>query len=285
MTRFTIILKRLSASVLGLSLLAVLIGSSAAVAADQNLGTVAQSYNAGQDVLAGMIVGLKAKDQTTVVPLKSEDIQHMTGVVVPVGDASIVLTPPTATTQQVLVAATGKYELLVSNQNGAIKAGDYVTISALDGIGMKAGPDQSEVVGRAIQGFDGKTNILDTEQLKSSLGRPTTVSIGHIPVDIRLAPNPQYRNGNKLPDVLARAAANVAHKDVTPFRVYLSLTILLATLFITGFIFYGGIRGGIIAIGRNPLAKGAIGRGLVRAVVLGLIILVIGLLGAYVILL
>jgi hypothetical protein len=265
--------------------LLVFVGGTGLAAADQNLGSVAQSYNAGPEVLAGMIVELKSKDQSTVVPLKSEDIQHMTGVVVPTGDASIVLTPSSAATQQVLVAATGKYELLVSNQNGAIKAGDYVTISALDGIGMKAGPDQSEVVGRAMQNFDGKANILDTEQLKSTLGRSTTVSIGHIPVDVRLAPNPQYRNGSKLPDALARAAANVAHKDVNPFRVYLSLTVLLATLFITGFIFYGGIRGGIIAIGRNPLAKGAIGRGLTRAATIGLIILIIGLLGAYVILL
>jgi hypothetical protein len=259
--------------------------SLAATAAAQDLGTIAQSYNAGPEVLAGMIVGLQSKDQRTVVPLKSEDIHNMTGVVVPIADANIVLTPPAVTNQQVLVASGGRYELLVSNQNGAIKAGNYITISALDGIGMKAGPQQAEVIGRALGDFDGKSGVIDTEQLNSTLGNKTTVAVGHIPVDIRLAPNPLYQSSSTLPDFLAHAANSVAHKDVQPFRVYLSLTVLLATIFITAVMFYGGIRGGIIAIGRNPLAKGAISRGLLRAVAIGLVVFAIGILGAYVILL
>ncbi len=260
-------------------------GPAAAATEQQNLGTIAQTYTAGPGVLAGMIVGLQSKDQRTVIPLQSENIHEMTGVVVPIADANIVLTPPAVTNQQVLVASGGRYELLVSDQNGPVKSGNFITISALDGIGMKAGPEQAEVIGRALGDFDGKTGVIDTEQLKSNLGNKTTVAVGHIPVDIRLAPNPLYQSSNNLPDFLSHAANSVAHKDVQPFRVYLSLSILLATVFITGVMFYGGIRGGIIAIGRNPLAKGAIGRGLIRAVALGLIVFAIGVLGAYIILL
>lgn len=267
-------------------LVVVSLGIVANVAAASNSqgdspGTVAQSYNAGPGVLAGMIVELNGKDHSTVIPAKSQDIHNMTGVVVPVGNASIVLSPPSAANQQVLVAAGGRYELLVSNQGGAIKAGDYLTLSALNGIGMKAGTDQPEVIGRAAASFDGNSNVLDNVQLKSSQGHSSSVSIGHIAADVRLAPNPLYQNTSNLPSFLAKAAANVVHKPVSQARVYISTIVVVATLLIAGSIFYGGIRGGITAIGRNPLAKRAISRGLVQAVLFGLIVFVIGMVAAY----
>lgn len=246
--------------------------------------TVTQTYDAGPSVLSGMIVELKSKDQTTVIPAGSKDIGKMLGVVVPSGDANIVLSSPSAKTQQVLVAATGRYDVLVSDQNGAVKPGDYLTISALDGVSMKAGSDQKEVIGRAAGNFDANSNVIDTVKLKSQLGHTRTVSIGEVQADVRLAPNPLFKNSTNLPGFLASAASSVANKKVSPVRIYLSVTVLAATLFITGVMLYGGIRGGITAIGRNPLAKKAVSQGLAQAVVFGLIIFVLGMLGAYAIL-
>src|SRR6185312_15415943 len=112
----------------------------------QNISSgVTQSYNADTSVVqTGMLVELKPKDPTTVVPLPDSDIKHMLGVVVPQNNAAIVLTPQNVTTQQVLVATTGHYNVLATNQNGPIKVGDYLTISALDGVAMKASEAQSE---------------------------------------------------------------------------------------------------------------------------------------------
>jgi hypothetical protein len=271
-------------SLCGLALLLSIAGPAVLAAAADISGAVTQSYSADPSVLAGMIVELKPKDQTTVMPLASKDIRNMLGVVVPVNAADIVLTPKSAPAQQVLVAASGRYSLLVSNQDGSIKAGDYLAISALAGIGMKASADQSEVVGRAAGAFSGNSDVIGTVPLKNSQGRATTVAIGHIPVDVRLASNPQFKNASDLPGFLTRAANSVASKPVAPPRIYLSAIVLLATLFITGNMFYSSIRSSIVAIGRNPLAKKAIGRGLVQTVIAALIIFIAGFFAAYLIL-
>jgi hypothetical protein len=272
-------------SVCSLALLLGLTAATAPAAASSDIsGAVTQSYNADPSVLPGMIVETKPKDQTTVIPLTSKDIRNMLGVVVPVNDAPIVLAPPSPSAQQVLVAASGRYNLLVSNQDGSIKAGDYLAVSALPGIAMKAGTDQAQIVGRAVSGFSGAGNVISTVLLKSSLGRTATVSIGSVTVDVHLAANPLFDNNGKLPGFLSRLANSVANKTVSSVRIYLSLIVLLAVFFVIGSMFYGGVRSGIIAIGRNPLAKKAIGRGLIQTVIAGLIIFIAGVFAAYLIL-
>ena len=272
--------------VLGLAL-GFMVGPARAVAAGSSAaapGGVEQSYSAGAEVLSGMLVELKPQARNTVMPISSRDIGKLAGVVVPVNSADVVLTPASAATQQMLVAATGRYGVLVSNQNGAIKTGDYVTVSALDGIGMKAGSDQPEVIGQAADNFDGTGNVIDTVHLKNSAGHAMTVSIGRITVNVRLASNPLFKNVNNLPGFLNRAVKVIANKPVSPARVYLSLLVLIATLIIAGSMFYGGIRGGLVAIGRNPLAKKAVSRGLAQSVIFGLVVFAAGVLAVYVIL-
>ncbi len=255
----------------------------AAAASSDVSGPVTQSYNADPAVLPGMVVELKSKDQTTIIPLTSHDIRNMSGVVVPANDAAIVLTPQSVSTQQVLVATSGRYGLLVSNQNGPIKAGDYLSVSALAGISMKAGTDQAEIIGRAVNNFKGSSNVIGTVPLKDSSGRATTVAIGYIPVDVHLAPNPLFHDAS-IPGFLAKVANGVANKPVSPVRVYLGAAVLLASLFITGSIFYGGVRSGIIATGRNPLARKAIDLSLLQTMAAALIIFAAGVLAVYLIL-
>ena len=268
-----------------LAVLAGMIGPATASAAGNSASAaVTQSYTADSQVVTGMIVELKPNTTSTVTPLASRDIRDMSGVVVPTGDAAIVLSPQSATTQQVLVASSGRYGVLVSNQNGPIKAGDYLTISALAGISMKASADQPEVIGRAAGGFEGTTDIIGTVALKNSLGRTTTASIGYVPVDVQLAQNPQFQNASNLPSFLSKAANGVANKPVSSLRIYLSVFVLLATLLITGSMLYGGVRGGVVATGRNPLAKKAIGRSLIRTILAAFVIFAAGILALYVIL-
>lgn len=285
--------KKIPAGLAGLCLLLVLAAVSAVVViadtpaaladsaqADQSLiSTVAQSYNAGPDVLMGMLV--RPKDQSTVVPVDAGDAHKMSGVVAPIDGADIVLTSPNARSRQVLVAPTGRYNVLVSNQNGAVKTGDYLTVSALPGIAMKAGPEQSEVVGRAVGSFDGKTNVVDTVKLKSDNGSTSTIAVGYIQTDIRLAPNPLSKNSNYVPGILDRAAQGISNKPVSAAKIYLSIAVVVATFFITGSMVYGGMRGSMTAIGRNPLAKGVISRGMVQSVIFGMIVFLLGILAAY----
>jgi hypothetical protein len=198
-----------------------------------------------------------------------------------------VLSSPVSSGQQVLVATTGRYDLLVSNQGGVIKAGDYLTVSSLAGIGMKASSAQAEIIGQAVGNFNGSSNVLGTVPLKTSQGGSVTESIGTIAVNVKLAANPTYQKSNdsrQLPSFLSKSANAIASKPVSAPRVYLGALILLATFFIAGSLLYGGARSGLQAIGRNPLAKQAINRSLFKIVLGGLAVLLIGFLAVYLIL-
>jgi hypothetical protein len=244
---------------------------------------VAQSYTAGSDVQQGMIVALDSKDATRIRPLTSDNIQAMQGVVVPAHDSAVTLT--SGTSNQVYVATTGDYNVLVSTQAGPIKSGDYITISSLGGIGMKAGEDQSIVLGKAKSDFDGSKNVSGTMSLQTSNGTTTTVALGLVEVSIGISHNPLAGGeDNSVPGFLRKASQAIADKPVSKVRIYMSLVVLLLTVVIVGSFLYGSGRSSLKAIGRNPLARRSIVRGMFQVTLIGLIIFVIGLFAVYLIL-
>jgi len=208
----------------------------------------------------------------------------MHGVVVSAND-TILSFGGDGTTSQVYVANNGKYEVLVSNQNGPIEKGDIVTISSIDGIGMKVDVNQSVVLGKSLTTFDGKNNVSGYMTLKTNSGNKK-VAIGKIVVDIGIAHNPIQVsvNGPPVPAFLKKAGQVITGKTVSTWRLYIALIVLLLTVFVAGSLLYGGVRSSLVAIGRNPLAKGAVARGLIQVIVLGVIIFVLGLFSIYLIL-
>jgi hypothetical protein len=246
--------------------------------------TIIKNYTADKSVTSGMIVGYKSKDKKIVVPLTNQTSRDMLGVVVPVDRATFTLTGQAAGSQQVLVAQSGDYPALVSTQGGAIKSGDYLTMSALPGIAMKSTAYQENIVGTATANFDGKKNAVANVSIKNSDGKKTDVTIGSVSVDLRLAPNPTYVRHNSLPGTLTTAANAVANKAVSLIQIYLSLALLTLTFFVVGIIFYGAVRSSIISIGRNPLSKQSVVKGLIKVLIIGLIILGAGLTAAYLVL-
>jgi len=260
--------------------------ANTAKATNQDISSgVTKSYDADPSVQIGMIVELKVKAPNTVIPLPNNDLKGMLGVVIPQSSATIVLTPQKVTGQQVLVATAGEYSVLVSNQNGPIKTGDYITISAIDGIGMKAGQDQLEVVGKAAGDFTGNANVIGSEKLKDTTGKEQSVSIGRIPVDISVSHNPLFQKTvDYVPGFLAKIAVTVASHPVSVARIYLSCAVLAITAVLVGNMLYSGIKSGMIAVGRNPLSKKSIMRSLVQTVIAGLIIFVAGVFAVYLLL-
>jgi hypothetical protein len=249
-------------------------------------GDITQSYNADPSVEIGMVVKLKDKDPKTVVPLPSEDSAKILGVVIPSTNATIVLTPQNVTKQQVLVTNNGHFTLLVSNQNGPVKVGDYIMVSALAGIGMKASDTaDTQVVGKAAGSFTGSANVISSVDLKDTLGRKTTVAIGSIPVDIAISHNPLFqKHADYVPAGLSKFAQTVATHPVSTARMYLGFIILIISAFVTGNMFYSGVRGGMIAVGRNPLSRKSIFRSLIQTLIAGLIVFVGGIFAVYLIL-
>lgn len=272
--------KRLSVAFLGI-LCALGMG---AAAADSSLQAVVQSYTASSSLQTGMIVKLAGSNSTRVEPVTADTAKNIHGVVVPQGDAPVTLAPVSGTDQQVYVATSGRYEVLVSNQNGTVNAGDYITVSSLDGIGMKAATKDVEIVGRAASSFDGVHGVQSSTTVKDSQGKSTTVSIARIPVDIAIGPNPDALKLGNVPGILQHAGILVAGKPVTPWRLYISAVLLLGVIIIAGSLLYSGVRSSMVAIGRNPLAKSSITRNLIQVVFTSITIFIIGVFGVYLLL-
>lgn len=259
----------------------LMIANAYAVANNQ---AVAQGYSASTSIQPGMIVSLNAKNPSQVVALSQSNIQAMLGVVISANSAAITLGQTNAH-QQVFVTNYGQHDVLVSNQNGPIEVGQYITISDLAGVGMKADSSESLVLGQAAGSFNGTTNVEGTAVLKGSNGRKTTVAIGTIPVDISIAKNPLAQGPKGLPTFLKNITKFATNKNVSATRVYLSLLILLAGVILTITIIYSAVKNGIISLGRNPLAKRAIGGSLFRLIIVAVIIFAISLGVAYLVLL
>ncbi|MFO0781546.1 MAG: hypothetical protein U0524_01465 [Candidatus Saccharimonadales bacterium] len=246
---------------------------------------VTQTYNAEPTVQIGMLVKLKDKAGDVLVPVSSDKAEDILGVVIPADNAKIVLTSETAKQKQVLVASSGPLSMLVSNQNGPVKAGDYLAVSAVAGVAMKADDQQKFVVGRATSDFSGSSGIIGSLKVKDTLGKESNVSIGRVEADLRIASNPLYqKSASFVPAFAAKAASAIADKPVSVARIYLSMAVLGVTALVTSIVMYSGIRSGMIAVGRNPLSKKSIIRSLIQTVIAGLIIFLAGVFAVYLLL-
>src|SRR6185369_9038658 len=134
----------------------------AGLAGAQNL---TQGYTSDQPLQNGLIVRLVPKNATKIEALKQENQADMLGVTVASTDSPISISDPTK--NQVFVATFGKYPVLVSNQNGPIKSGDFITISSLDGVGMKGDRTQELILGKALNGFNGAGDSEGSTQLSA----------------------------------------------------------------------------------------------------------------------
>lgn len=260
-------------------LFAVFAGSRPAAAQ-----SVVQSYGSDTTLQAGLLVKLKDSDSSKVEPVTQTTINKLFGVVVSANAAPVTLSSG-AKGPQAFVATSGTYAVLVSTQNGAIKPGDYLTVSSLDGVGMKADSHEQLIVGKAAGSFDGTSNVTDTTTLKNSDNQQISVAIGQVPVAIDIGRNPLLQTTvANLPGFLQRASQSIANKPVNSIRVYLSLVVLAISALIAGSLLYGGVRSGVAAIGRNPLSKRSIVRSLVQVTLTSLIIFIIGLFAVYLLL-
>jgi hypothetical protein len=208
----------------------------------------------------------------------------MFGVVVNPNSAAVSLST-SSSPSQTYVATSGNYQVLVSNQNGPIQAGDYITISAISGIGMKASASDEIVVGKSLSNFLGTTDSLGSTSLKNSNGHTSTVQLGLIDVSLGIAHNPLLKNTeDNLPGFLVNISQNVANKPVSVGRIYISLIIIGICAIISGSMLYAGVRSSIVSIGRNPLSKRAVTRSLVQVTLTSLIVFILGIFAVYLLL-
>lgn len=235
-----------------------------------------QGFESDDTLDRGTIVVLDEEDSGKIVKATIDRVEDLYGVVVNPNDAAVTLSEePDAT----FVATSGRYRLLVSTQNGPVAAGDFITVSSLDGIGMRYNDSAPIVIGRALESFDGSNAVASAQVGDAS------VQIGRITADIQVAQNPfQSPAEANLPEFLRRAAETVVGEPVPANRVYLATFVFIVSAAVAGSLMYSGIRSSIISIGRNPLSKKSIIRSLMQVILVGFIVLIIGLFGVYLIL-
>lgn len=232
---------------------------------------IVTGYNSKQVLQPGLIVSMDESQPRSVKANPSNAEGSMFGVVVDPSDAPFTLN---GSGQQVFVATSGIYRVLVSSVNGAIEPGDYISMSSLNGIGAKATPVQSTVIGQAENGFDGSSNVISNNNGQA---------IGRIYVNINIGRNP-IENSAPLPAFLKRMAVALANKPVPVVRIYVAFIIFLITAIAAITILWSGIRSSLVSLGRNPLSRHVIVGGLYKVIITGLLVFGIGVTGVYLLL-
>ncbi len=246
-------------------------------------GAISQSFSASSsDIAEGTILSLQLGTSSVVEPANSDtSASSLEGVA---ADKPLVeLSGNQQNTIQVVVS--GITPVLVSNINGSINSGDRIAPSPISGVGMKA-ITPTEVIGTAQANLSSVTTV--TKQITNKSGQQVAVKIGLIPVAINVSYySSTSTNGNLaayIPPFLQNLANSVAGgKSVSPFRVLVGTVGLLLGFATVGLMLYTSIRSGMTSIGRNPLAQGALRRGLVDVLVAALGILVVTALLVYIV--
>jgi hypothetical protein len=255
----------------GLALLISLASPAAAAA-------ISQGYQTTSPLAPDTLV-VQQSSSNQVAAAEISDASELLGVVVAAGDTALAVG---STADDVQVVTSGAATVFVTDLNGAVKAGDMITASPIQGVGMKA-IAASKVIGVA-QSAASTTNT-KTVSVSTSGGKKVTAHVATVPITVQVGYfTPPANSKSSTPQFLQVFANQVAGKSVALVRVTISTVILLVALCMVSVMLFSAVRGTMTALGRNPLAHQSIYRGLWQVLATIIIIMVIGLIGSYVVL-
>jgi len=241
--------------------------------------TISQGFSTSDStVRLGSIVSLVDNTSDQVVTASSKNVGAILGVVIDAGNTLLSLS--SGKSNQTQVATGGVVDTLVANINGNISAGDEITASPIDGVGMKA-TDNTRVVGVAQQPLNSNDGTQQT--YTDSTGKHTTI-VGEIPVLVNVSYFYKQPDKTLIPSTVQNLANALAGKNVKPLPILISLGIFIVTLIVVVSIIYSMIHSSIISVGRNPMSQSAIYRDIIQLSVLVLGILAVAIVAIYMIL-
>jgi hypothetical protein len=227
--------------------------------------SLSQGFATTTPIASGSLVSLDEKSSGAVVVADATNVGRLFGVAVPSSSASISLSG--SGNGQVQVVTSGTATVLVSTSGGDIKVGDYISISPIAGVGQKVGASSTRVVGTAQTDFNGSGEGV-TKRTIDDGNTKREVAIGQIPVVIAVS---SYTATDGLqpyaiPNWLQQLSNTLAGKAVSPIRIIIAALILLIALVSITVLLYSAVRNSIISIGRNPLSRGSVLKGLLQVV-------------------
>ncbi len=232
-------------------------------------------FTGSQDVINGMIVSVSQDDTDVLIPAHVNNAAYIVGVTVDKRSSSVVFDD----NDTVYVANEGTVEVFVSDQAGQVKEGDLITVSTIGGVGKKAdssGIGREKIVGVAKSAFD--EAAVDTRDF--SFANSGDVKVGLIRMELLDDLAALQPGGSSIENIGSR----IAGKSVSFVQSFVSASIAVVGFVISGALMFGSIRGSFLSIGRNPLSARSIYGGLVRASMLSLSVMMLGVVAGYVVL-
>lgn len=189
----------------------VIVAASMTVSALTTLTAISQSYGTSTRLPLGALVSLEKDAADKVVLAVNSNVDSLLGVVV--NPDNSLLSVSGGTELEAQIATTGTLQVLVSNINGDVKQGDYITASPVAGVGMKA-TGNVKVVGIAQGELVEKSG--GNQTFKDSEGKDQTILVGQIPVLVNVSF--YYREADKtlIPSAIQNIANAVAGRTVSP---------------------------------------------------------------------
>lgn len=186
------------------------------------------------------------------------DIPYDENIIGVIGESPI-MTFGKETTTTLPIVSFGETLTKVSNINGEIKRGDFITSSEKSGVGQKA-TQSGFVVGRAMENFNQEEGLLLVFIQPQQIFFPAKkVGFGRVIEEII--------SGLKMPETIPEI-----------LRYIFALLVGGGSFIIGFFSFIKALREGVTAIGRNPLAKGSIRAAMILNLI-GILVLTIAGLG------
>jgi hypothetical protein len=238
------------------------------------MASLSQGFATTTPVAIASLVALDAKTTGNVVVADINNSGRLFGVAVSPSSADISL--GSGSPGQVQVATTGTATVFVTTTNGAIHVGDYISVSPIAGVGQKA-VGKSRVIGTAQVDFDGSGTNATRRTIDTGSGSKE-VAIGQIPVIINVTDYTASDGQNYSVPLWLQNFSNVlAGKPVTPVRIIIAAIILIISMISVTVLLYAAVRNSIISIGRNPLSRSSVYKGLFQVLLMALVVLGIGI--------
>jgi hypothetical protein len=236
-------------------------------------------YKGGDSVVNGMIVSVDPEDAESVTPAHTNNKDYAVGVAVDQGQSAVVIDND----DSVYVATEGTVAVFVSTVGGDIEVGDLITISAIEGLGRKKIPDTDgqKVIGVAKTAFNKDADGAQEREFDNA----GAVYVGQIQIEILISDPATGKSQNDGTNVIVRIARRIAGKPVSLSQVIVTASVVIVAFVVSGALLYGAVRGSFTSIGRNPLSASTIYRGMARASLVSLSIMMLGIVGGYVVLL
>lgn len=233
-------------------------------------GALSEAFTTTETNLqTGTLLSLKSDAKGVVEIAMSRSQNQLLGVV---GNSTLIALG--GSKNQVQTVVTGVVPVLVSDINGTVKSGDSLAVSPINGVAMKA-TSAGMVVGIAQADFSQATTT--DHKLTENTGKQQTVKVGllNAQIDVTYFAPSQDKLKPLLPSFLVSIGQSVAGKEVSGIRVVVAVLVLLLGFVTVVAMLQVGIRSGITAIGRNPLAHKEIRRSLIDVTITALGVLLL----------